>query len=84
MFSVAAVATTPWPVVRLALEICWKRHGWPLQPMTCEHWRQICHLSTQLAPAADWNNQFNLPGNLQVAINRTHIRISSPTARQES
>lgn len=77
-FATTSLEGTPWPVIQAALELCWKRNCWPLKSMTREHWQQIRHFATHPSPTSQWVTQLNLPGNLQLATTRTHIRISSP------
>ncbi len=82
LFPASAVVNVPWPVVQAALEICWKRQNWPLQSMTREHWWQIRQHATATSTNPSWVNQCNLPGNLHLARNFTHIRIRSQSARK--
>lgn len=77
MFAGLAFRNTPWPVVQMALEMCWKQKQWPLQAMTRTHWLQIRELSLADESSKNWQVKLNLPGGLQVSTKADWIRIDT-------
>jgi tRNA(Ile)-lysidine synthase len=75
VFSSAALRRTPWPVVQLALESCWKQKQWPLQPMTRTHWLQIRDLALADESLKTWQVKMNLPGSLRISTMAGWLRI---------
>jgi tRNA(Ile)-lysidine synthase len=70
-----AFRKTPWPVVQMALESCWKERHWPLQGMSRFHWLQIRALALVDEPSKIWRSKLNLPGNLRLSAKAGWIRI---------
>lgn len=77
VFSTSALQNTPWPVVQLALESCWKQKRWSLQPMTRRHWLEIRELGQSDETSKTWRVKLNLPGGLQVSTKAGWLKIDS-------
>jgi tRNA(Ile)-lysidine synthase len=75
VFSSSAIRSTPWPVVQMALESCWKQKQWPLQPMTRAHWLQIRELALADETSKIWQAKNNLPGKLRISTRTGWLRI---------
>lgn len=69
--------STPWPVVQIALEACWKQNRWPLQAMSRRHWLQIRDLGLATEPSKLWQVKLNLPGDLRASTKIGLVRIAS-------
>ena len=76
VFPSAALRDTPWPVVQLALESCWKQNQWPLQAMTRAHWLQVYDLARVSESSQLWQTKMNLPGNLRVSAKDGWLKIA--------
>ncbi len=75
IFPIAALQSTPWPVVQLALESRWKQNQWSLQPMTRRHWLQIRGLALSNEISKKWQASMNLPGGLRLSTKAGYFKI---------
>ena len=67
--SLAGSPTVPWPVVQQALVTLWRRQGWPLQAMSCDHWLQL-RKGWENPKGASWT--IVLPGRIKLAVVGQH------------
>jgi tRNA(Ile)-lysidine synthase len=70
----AEVVRTPWPVMREAMVLVWKKYNWPLQAMNAKHWNRLRDLIDKSSKTTH-RKRLQLPSGLMATCSKGFLRI---------
>ncbi len=81
--SVQKLRAVPWPVTQAALELEWRRLGWPLKDMSRRHWEQIRLAVYESSSRNASGEKLNLPADIQLWIQSDWVWFEEMAAHKD-